>query len=120
MKKVRNFLYVFVLLGMLIVPFNVPLNREESVGSVVYAEEVNSSKLATLSIKKLDSYSTEPTGYETNLSPAFDSDETDYTLSLPTEVIDLKIDATPISEDTTVTITGNKYMKILRELLKSK
>ena len=111
MKKVRSFLYVFVLLGMLIVPFNVSENIKES--NIVYADETNSSKLASLSIKKLDSYSTDPTGFETNLSPAFSSDETNYTLSLPTEVIDLKIDATTISsaDDTEVTITGNKYMK---------
>ena len=110
MKKVRSFLYVFVLLGMLIVPFNVSKNIVES--NIVYADEIiDSSKLSSLSIKKLDSYSSDPTGYETNLSPAFDSETTSYTLSLPTEVIDLNIITETVSEGATVTVTGNKYMK---------
>ena len=100
MKKYRSFLCVLLLLCAFVVPINVGNYKTES---VVYAEGETSvsTKLTSLEI----------TGYSNNLDPAFNSDTTNYTISVPSNVIDLDITFEKEYEDANVTITGNRYMK---------
>ena len=98
MKKYRSFLCVLLLLCAFIVPINIGNYELES---VVYADEVNSSKLENLTIS----------GFENNLNPTFNSEVTSYNLSITSNIIDLEVLASPIDSEATVEITGNKYMK---------
>lgn len=99
MKKYRGFLYVFLLLAMLMVPFNV---AESNIQNKVLADEIiDSSKLSSLVV----------TGFENNLDPEFNSETTTYNLSLPSSIIDLDIETETISSGAEVSVSGNLYLK---------
>ena len=106
MKKYLKFLIIFLFVALFI-PIDVTnvKNYGDTVINKVYADDeiTDSSKLKTLSFAEL----------ENNLSPAFNSDVTEYNLSITPNIIDVIPIYTTVStgDNVTVTVTGNKYLK---------
>ena len=103
MKKYRLFIYVFLVTLLLMLPFTVQNFKIES-NKVLAADEIENYKAHSIESITIE-------GYEENLDPAFSPGKYNYNLTIPSSVIDLNIEATPMTQGDKITITGNRYMK---------